>query len=136
MSHTGFVYETTELNEALNDWILGNENSDNYEYWCASPVCSIFSNYLPSFSAMDITNVEENLAYESNCVIYPNPAKDFVKIDGTEAAEVQVYNALGQVVKTVRGTNEVDLGGLVEGVYLVRIRDKEGRIFLEKVMVR
>jgi len=25
---------------------------------------------------------------------------------------------------------------LVEGVYLVRIRDKEGRIFLEKVMVR
>ena len=36
----------------------------------------------------------------------------------------------------VRGTNEVDLSGLVDGVYLVRIRDKEGRIFLEKVMVR
>jgi hypothetical protein len=28
------------------------------------------------------------------------------------------------------------LEGLVEGVYLVRIRDKEGRIFMEKVMVR
>jgi hypothetical protein len=25
---------------------------------------------------------------------------------------------------------------LAEGVYLVRIRDKEGRIFLEKVMVK
>ena len=71
-----------------------------------------------------------------NFSLWPNPASQTVYIEGVEAKEVQVYNALGQVVKTVRGTNEVDLGGLVEGVYLVRIRDKEGRIFLEKVMVR
>ena len=136
ISHTGFVYETTELNEALNDWILGNEYSDDYEYWCASPICSIFSNYLPSFSGMDITNVDENLTYESNCVIYPNPAKDFVKIEGTEAAEVRVYNALGQMVKTVRGTNEVDLSGLVDGVYLLRITDADGKNHVARVAVK
>ena len=49
---------------------------------------------------------------------------------------MRVYNALGQVVKTVRRTNEIDVADLADGVYLVRIRDKEGRIFLEKVMVR
>ena len=67
---------------------------------------------------------------------YPNPAEDYVRIEGVEASEVQVYNVLGQLVKTVLGTNEIDLSGLVDGVYMLRIRDKEGRIFLEKVMVR
>ncbi len=68
--------------------------------------------------------------------VYPNPAGGVVRIEGVEADEVRVYNALGQMMKTVQGTNEIDLSGLVDGVYLVRIRDKEGRIFLEKVMVR
>lgn len=80
-----------------------------------------------------VNGVEENV---SQINVYPNPAKDRVVIEGIEAAEVNVYNALGQVVKTVRGTNEIDLSGLVDGVYMLRIRDKEGRIFLEKVMVR
>ena len=68
--------------------------------------------------------------------VFPNPANGIVRIEGVVVDEVQVYNALGQVVKTVRGTNEVDVADLADGVYLVRIRDKEGRIFLEKVMVR
>ena|GEM_PF-6228361 len=80
-----------------------------------------------------VSGLEEN-ALQIN--VYPNPAKDRAVIEGIEAAEVNVYNALGQVVKTVRGTNEIDLSGLVDGVYMLRIRDKEGRIFLEKVMVR
>jgi hypothetical protein len=68
--------------------------------------------------------------------VFPNPVNGVVHIEGVDADEVQVYNALGQVVKTVRNSNEVSLEGLVQGVYLVRIRDKEGRIYLEKVMVR
>ena len=80
-----------------------------------------------------VSGLEEN-AFQIN--VYPNPAKDRVVIEGIEAAEVNVYNALGQVVKTVRGTNEIDLSGLVDGVYLLRIADIEGRIFMEKVMVR
>jgi hypothetical protein len=73
---------------------------------------------------------------ETGVAVFPNPANGVVRIEGVVAAEVQVYNALGQMVKTVLRTNEIDLSGLVEGVYLVRITDKEGRIFLEKVMVR
>ena len=68
--------------------------------------------------------------------IYPNPAKDKVVVEGVKSIKVQVYNALGQVVKTVRGTNEIDLSGLVDGVYLVKVKDCEGKIFMEKVMVR
>lgn len=47
-------------------------------------------------------------------------------IDDIEAAEVQVYNALGQLVKTVRNSNEIGVEGLPEGVYLLHIHDKQG----------
>jgi hypothetical protein len=68
--------------------------------------------------------------------VYPNPAKDRVVIEGVEAAEVQVYNALGQLVKTVRRTNEIDLSGLVDGVYLLRIMDAEGKVYTNKITKR
>ena len=66
----------------------------------------------------------------------PNPASGVVRIEGVEADEVWFYNALGQVVKRVRGMNKIGLEGLPQGVYMLRIADIEGRIFMEKVMVR
>jgi hypothetical protein len=38
---------------------------------------------------------------------------------------MQLYNNLGQLVKTVWGTNEIDLSGLLEGAYLLRITDAD-----------
>ena len=84
---------------------------------------------------IDPESIQDNTE-ESGLQVYPNPARGRVVTEGIEVAEVQVYNAQGQMVKKVRGTNEIDLSGLVDGVYMLRIRDKEGRIFLEKVMVR
>ena len=72
---------------------------------------------------------------DSELFIYPNPAKEKVTIEGIEATEVEVYNALGRLVKTMQGSNEISVAELPQGVYLVRIRDAEGKIFMEKVMV-
>ena len=47
-----------------------------------------------------------------------------------------VYNALGQLVKIVRGTNEINVAGLVEGVYLLCITDAEGRNHTARVVVK
>ena len=67
---------------------------------------------------------------------YPNPAKEKVTINGIEAAEVQVYNALGQLVKSERNSNEISVEGLAEGVYLVRIMDAEGKVYTNKITKR
>ena len=53
--------------------------------------------------------------------VYPNPVTDVVRIQGVEADEVQVFNTLGQLVKTVHGTNEVNVSDLADGHYLLRI---------------
>ncbi len=71
-----------------------------------------------------------------NFLLWPNPASQTVYIEGVEVKEMQIYNALGLMVKSVQNSNEVSLEGLVQGGYMVRIRDEEGRIFMEKVMVK
>ena len=73
---------------------------------------------------------------ESLLSVWPNPATETVHIEGSEAAEVQVYNALGQMVKTVRGTNEIDIADLAKGVYLLRITDADGKVYTNKITVR
>ena len=93
---------------------------------------TILCNLMVQAQKIEAVDETEGTAF----TLCPNPASGVVRIEGVEAEEVWLYNALGQVVKTVRNSNDVSLEGLVEGVYLVRIRDKEGRIFLEKVMVR
>ena len=72
---------------------------------------------------------------EQSVSVYPNPAREKITIEGAEASEVQVFNALGQVVKTVQNTNEVSLEGLPQGVYLLRVRDAEGTVFAKRVTI-
>ena len=135
-SHTGFVYKTLSLEEALDDWVLGQEHSEDYEYWCASANCNPFlDNYLPSFSGFDITKISENTVDNDQVILYPNPTNEKITIEGLESAEVQVYNALGQLVKEEHDTNEISMAGLPEGVYMLRIVDRQGVSYSKQVMV-
>ena len=105
-------------------------------FYCESQPAPNAENPLIDWAEVCNTWKIEETVENEHVVLYPNPAKEKVSIEGVEAKEVLVYNTLGQVVKSVRNSNEVSLKGLAQGVYMVRIRDKEGRIFLEKVMVR
>lgn len=58
--------------------------------------------------------------------VFPNPARNKVTIDGPEFHQVEVINTLGQLVKAVRWTNEINVADLPEGVYLLRITDEKG----------
>ena len=78
----------------------------------------------------------EDIEADNSISVCPNPASETVHVEGVRSAEVQVFNALGQVVKTVWGTNEIDLRGLVEGVYLLRITDADGKVYTNKIMVQ
>ena len=78
--------------------------------------------------------VEENK--DSEISVYPNPVRDRVVIEGIEVAEVDVYNALGQLVKTVQNTNEINVSDLMEGIYLLRITAADGKCYTNRVAVR
>ena len=111
--------------------------SGNVSYAGVSSYESVY--YLTSRNGgvYKLVKTYEGVAERKNSVFaFPNPASETIHIEGIEASEVNVYNALGQVVKTVLGTNEIDLSGLAEGVYLVRITDKDGKVYTNKIMVQ
>ena len=54
---------------------------------------------------------------------YPNPANDIIHLEGLEAnSEVQFYNSLGMLVKTVTANadEEVNISDLAPGMYMIR----------------
>ncbi len=77
--------------------------------------------YIDDVSITQTVGFGEN--EESSLAVYPNPARDRIRIEGLEAnSEVQVFNALGELVKTARvsADNEIGIGELASGLYLVR----------------
>ena len=81
--------------------------------------------------------VNENAKDVNQIEIYPNPANGKVIIEGIEAAEVQIYNAIGQCMASVTGKGEpltIDISNLPAGVYFVNITDGAGRKCVKKVV--
>ena len=71
--------------------------------------------------------VSENAMHSQTCNVYPNPAREKVTIEGLEASEVQVYNALGQLVKETKG-NVLDLSDQDAGTYILKVITPSGTI--------
>ena len=67
------------------------------------------------------TGVDEN---EGNLmVLYPNPANDYIRIEGLEAnSEVRIYDMMGNLVKLLNadGNEEIGINDLSAGLYLLR----------------
>ena len=55
--------------------------------------------------------------------LYPNPAKESIRILGIEAnSTIEIYNSLGERVRTVSASPDQEIGvsDLASGLYLVR----------------
>ena len=68
--------------------------------------------------------------------VYPNPVSETLYIQGVESVEVQVFNALGQKVKTIENANEINVSDWAKGVYVLRITAADGTVFERKVSVK
>ena len=88
----------------------------------------------PVCATATITGVAEEQENDGVTVL-PNPTNGHVHIEGAGVAEVIVYNAIGQLVKTVQDTNEIDLKGLPIGMYLLRIIGENGAIATRKLVL-
>ena len=69
-------------------------------------------------------------------MVYPNPVLETLYIQGLEPVEVQVFNVLGQKMKTFENVNEINVSNWTEGMYLLRIATADGKIFERKVSVK
>jgi uncharacterized repeat protein (TIGR02543 family) len=84
----------------------------------------IFNNIAISAVDKDVLSAEEFFKEKENIIIYPNPAKDKIKIfSNTDIQKVLVYNVFGKLVykSSEKSSNlTVDVSNFSNGVYLVK----------------
>lgn len=79
-----------------------------------------------------VTNIQN-----SNIQISPNPTDGLLRLDEIEAKRVSVYDIAGrQVADFSRPGNQIDISQLPQGVYSLRMEDREGRLFSARVVKR
>ena len=83
--------------------------------------------------AMSVEDVEET-SYN----VYPNPVKDVLTVSGEDMKQVTVYNALGQMVKSINcndNTVQINVNDLQNGMYFVNVINNKGVMTTSKVSV-
>jgi len=75
-----------------------------------------------------------------NVRIYPNPATDFVLIQGENLSDVTVFDMMGRQIDQISlsGNNieKISCHEWNNGVYFLQIRDNENRVAISKVVVK
>ena len=84
------------------------------------------------------TNI--NLAEAGNIEIYPNPASDYIMIESAREIEnIKIFNLLGEIVSvenTVTEKIRMNIDGLQQGVYMMKIKFSNGETGTQKLMIR
>ncbi|MBO7288353.1 MAG: Omp28-related outer membrane protein [Bacteroidales bacterium] len=83
--------------------------------------------------AMSVEDVEE-----SSYNVFPNPVKDVLTVSGEDMKQVTIYNALGQMVKSINcndNTVQINVNDLQNGMYIVNVINHNGVMTTSKVSV-
>ena len=69
--------------------------------------------------------------------VYPNPAKDVLRVEGKDILQVELFNIVGQKVLSIDANfNAIKLDQLPGGLYFVRLQSKQGeqtlKLLIEK----
>ncbi|WP_298419467.1 LamG-like jellyroll fold domain-containing protein [uncultured Kordia sp.] len=83
-------------------------------------------------STLSVDTFENN---SSEVSLYPNPAKNFVKVNGLKANEsYTIYNTIGAIVKsgTVANNEEIAINNLTNGLYFLKFKNGSSMKFIKK----
>lgn len=78
-----------------------------------------------------LTSVENTIARKVR--IFPNPAKDMIRINEADIVSVQVYSAAGNLILETP-QKEINCSAWVSGVYYFLIKTKAGSVVINKVV--
>ena len=94
-----------KVNNGLHRWYMAGNNDISY----TEEIAKFFT------GTLDVTDVNEQT--EAKATVYPNPAKDFIQVEGT----VSIYDLCGKLV--MKGADRIDVSLLPEGMYFVKSKD-------------
>ncbi len=69
--------------------------------------------------------------------IYPNPAKDMLRVEGKDILQVELFNIIGQKMMSINeGFEAIQLNNLPDGMYFVRLQSKHEEKTVKLVIER
>jgi uncharacterized delta-60 repeat protein len=90
--------------------------------------------------------LQDPVAADTELLLYPNPASGLLNIrtgnsvEGIGMCDITIYNIEGRMVyrsdRMVAGTIELDVSGIEDGLYLIRIIGKDGRESSGKFLIQ
>jgi len=83
--------------------------------------------YATGIPSSDLTSLEPENSFESQVIIYPKPANEYINMRLTNLTtfEVAIYNLNGQLMKTLKNEKEIYVGNLTNGVYFLVIKSSD-----------
>jgi hypothetical protein len=125
--HNALSYSTNTFNDEILDGMTH-----------IAEVVAVYENDMTSIGDLNIiindwVNVMENKVKGNDISVYPNPAKDFVKLSaiGGQLSAVKVYNCLGMLVEEMEvNSNEVEINisEYNTGIYFVNVQTENGNL--------
>lgn len=68
-------------------------------------------------------------------VLAPNPFQNELRVaNDRQVVSAVFYNSIGQLVKEVKGTNEIPTADLTKGVYIIQVKFEDGSVVTQKVL--
>ena len=136
------IEENFTGNSYSDETIAGDLYDDKHVH--IAEVVAVYENGMTSVAAIaiidnDWTNVAET--EDVNVMIYPNPAKDVVRLstDNSQQTIVRIYNVMGMLVGTQLATSatdeiEINVSDYNPGVYFFNIQSEEFNV-TKKIIV-
>lgn len=136
---TGIALDDTDLNKVIltvTDAITGDaEVVVNYT---PGTLATTGGTEITDFSLSVGSSTSTAIKFKENVEIvslYPNPAKDLISFDVKNVEKVEVFNITGKLMQEVKANvNKVNISDLVSGVYFVKIKDTQGKVFTNRVI--
>lgn len=120
-NNTHVTYFNASDNPNLTCIIVDNATYST-TYW---PNIDPTTTFVETQAECDALGVDE-LTFESNVRVYPNPTTGIITIVNTgeiPIKEVIITNSLGQVITKTRERENINIASLPAGIYLIRIED-------------
>lgn len=120
--------KTINVNNGSYSWNVVSEDSTQQKTW---NVCIRRSSVNSALN--------EKVLNTKNIIVYPNPAKDIITLNGLENIEYEatILDIMGRNILTqsvTNSSNQIKLNGIVSGYYLLSIKHKN-EIITKKVIV-
>ncbi|UCH15338.1 MAG: T9SS type A sorting domain-containing protein, partial [Bacteroidales bacterium] len=111
-----------------------------WESFPAGVEVATFGNPNVQFTTDCATNIKNDYNENRTVDIYPNPSDDIIniEIENINNATIEIYNVSGMLVfsKALNSKVEkIDVSGLLEGIYFVKVR-QAGGVHVGKVVVK